>query len=168
VPSRALPAVLLAAALLPAVAVAQDDDEYTFTPPPPERDHLHLSALGGVLFSTSGRSETYEFAGVEAAFVLESADLGVLVQGYHLGTQRANAEWSPVILARFLNRFETARGLEATFGLGIGAGRATGWTAWYQIVLGMRLIEGPIFITGELGFEQLDLFRLAGGIGLRF
>jgi hypothetical protein len=167
VPSRALLALLLAAALLPASAVAQDD-EYMFTPPPPERDHLHLSALGGVLFATSGRSDTYEFAGVETAFVLESMDLGLLLQGYHLGTRRANAEWSPVLLARFLNRFETARGLEATFGLGIGAGRVTGWTAWYQLVLGMRLIEGPLFITGELGFEQLDLFRLAGGLGLKF
>ncbi|HET9594370.1 MAG TPA: hypothetical protein VFP65_02250 [Anaeromyxobacteraceae bacterium] len=167
-PTRALPAIVLAAALVPGSVRAQDDDEYTFTPPPPERDHFHLSALGGVLFSTSGRSETYEFAGVEGAFVLDSADLGVLVQGYHLGTQRANAQWSPVILARFLNRFETARGLEATFGIGIGAGRANGWTTWYQLVLGMRLIEGPIFITGELGFEQLDLFRLGGGLGIRF
>jgi hypothetical protein len=153
---------------VPVPVAAQDDDEYTFTAPPPDRDHFHLSALGGVLFATSGPSDTYEFAGVEAAFVLESMDLGILAQGYHLGTRRANAEWSPVILARFLNRFETARGVEATFGLGIGAGRATGWTAWYQLVLGLRISEGPIFLTGEVGFEQLDLFRLAGGLGVRF
>ncbi len=162
-PSRAL---LLAAALLPACAVAQEEEE-TFSTAPPDQDRIHLTALGGALFELSGSGETHSFVGGEIAYAFESMDVGILAQGYRLG-RRATSTWSPVVMARFLQRFETRRGLEATFGIGLGAGKTDGWVGWYQLALGMRLIEGPVYIQGELGFEQLDLFRLGGGIGFRF
>jgi len=164
VPSRAL---LLAAALLPACVAAQEEDEETFSAPPPDQDRVHLTALGGALFDLSGSGGTYSFVGGELAYAFESMDVGILAQGYRLG-RRASSVWSPVVMARFLQRFETRRGLEATFGIGLGAGKTDRWVGWYQLALGVRLIEGPLFVQGELGFEQLDLFRLGAGIGLRF
>jgi hypothetical protein len=163
VPSRAL---LLAVALLPTAVRAQDEDE-TFSAPPPDEDRIHVTAMGGALFDLRGSGETYSFVGGEVAYSFEQMDIGILAQGYRLG-QRATSLWSPVVMARFLQRFETRKGLEATFGVGLGAGKTDTWRGWYQLALGMRLIEGPLFIQGELGFEQLDLFRLGGGIGFRF
>jgi hypothetical protein len=73
-----------------------------------------------------------------------------------------------VVLARIRQRFETRRGLDATVGFGIGAGRIVHWETWFQFTIGLRLYAGPIFIAGEVGFERLDLFRLAGGLGVAF
>ena len=164
VPWRAL---LLVAAILPACVAAQDEESETFSAAPEEGDRIHLTAVGGALFDLSGSGGTYSYAGGEVAYAFESMDVGILAQGYRLG-RRARSVWSPVVMARFLQRFETRRGLEATFGVGLGAGKTDGWVGWYQLVLGMRLIEGPLFIEGELGFEQLDLFRLGAGIGFKF
>jgi hypothetical protein len=159
-------ALLLALALVPLAATAQDEDE-PFSAPPPEQDRLHLTALGGMLIDLAGSGETYPFFGGEVAYSFEQMDVGLLAQGYKLG-RHATSTWSPIVMARFLQRFETRKGLEATFGFGAGAGKTDHWVAWYQLSLGMRLIEGPFYIQGELGFEQLDLFRLGGGIGFRF
>ena len=52
--------------------------------------------------------------------------------------------------------------------LGLGAARPDAWQAWFQFAFGLRLGLGPLFLAGELGFEQLDLFRLAAGLGVRF
>jgi hypothetical protein len=72
------------------------------------------------------------------------------------------------VMLRLVNRFQTGRGLEATFGFGLGAARPDDWVAWFQVALGVRLDLGPAFVGGELAFEQYDVLRLAGGVGLRF
>jgi hypothetical protein len=50
----------------------------------------------------------------------------------------------------------------------VGAGRPRGWRAWYQLAIGMRVPLGPLFLAGELAFEQYDLLRLGGGLGVAF
>lgn len=161
---RARLAALVVAAL-PLAAAAQDDEEAYIEPPAAAR--FHVTAWGGAALDTGGKSSAAGLAGGEVAYAFETADLGVLASGYRLGS-RASSPWSPVVLARFLQRFETRRGLEATLGFGLGVGRTTKWIGWYQVALGVRLLEGPVFVAAELGFEQLDLLRLAGGVGLRF
>jgi hypothetical protein len=39
---------------------------------------------------------------------------------------------------------------------------------WYQVALGMRFPLGPAFLGAELSFEQLDILRVAGGMGFAF
>ncbi len=157
-----LVALLLASA--PFAAAAQDEEEVSRAPPSP---HLYLTAWGGGLVDTGGQFPAAGFGGGEVAWAFDALDLGVLAQGYHLG-DRARTPWTPVVLGRILQRFETRRGLEATLGLGIGAGRTDRWIAWFQLAVGLRLYQGPLFIAGEFGFERLDLFRMAGGVGARF
>jgi len=72
-----------------------------------------------------------------------------------------------VVLARVTQRFQTRRGLDATFTFGAGAARQVDWKAWFQVALGLRLDLGPIFLAGELGFEQDGLLRLGAGVGVR-
>ncbi len=156
-------ALLLVSA--PLAAAAQDEEEIYPGPPAPPR--LYLTAWGGALVDTGGQFPAAGFGGGEVAWAFDALDVGVLAQGYHLGG-RARTAWTPVILGRILQRFETRRGLEATLGLGIGAGRTDHWIGWFQFAVGLRIYEGPLFIAGEFGFEQLDLFRIAAGIGARF
>jgi len=160
--ARAL-ALLLAAA--PLASAAQEEDE-TYTSAPTSH-HLHLTAWGGTLVDTGSQFPSAGFAAGEIAWAFDTLELGALGQAYHLGG-RARTPWTPVILARIRQRFETRRGLDATVGLGIGAGRTDHWLTWFQFAIGLRLYAGPLFITGEVGFEQLDLFRIAGGVGVRF
>jgi hypothetical protein len=162
--ARAL-ALLLAAA--PLASAAQDEEEESYASSPPTQQHLHLTAWGGTLVDTGSQFPAAGFAGGEIAWAFETLELGALGQAYHLG-RRARTPWSPVILGRIRQRFETRRGLDATVGLGIGAGRTDHWLTWFQFAIGLRLYAGPLFITGEVGFEQLDLFRIAGGVGVRF
>jgi hypothetical protein len=156
-------ALLLASA--PLAAAAQDEEEiYPVAPAPPR---LYLTAWGGALVDTGGQFPAAGFGGAEVAWAFDALDVGVLAQGYRLG-DRARTPWTPVILGRILQRFETRRGLEATLGIGIGAGRTDHWIGWFQFAVGLRIYEGPLFIAGEFGFEQLDLFRISAGIGARF
>jgi hypothetical protein len=158
-----LTALLVAA--LPALAAAQDEDvAYTEHP---SAARFHLTAWGGSSLDTTGDNPGAAHFGGEAAYAFEAADVGILAEGYRLG-DRARSPWAPVVLARYLQRFETRRGLEATLGFGLGVGRTKSWIGWYQVALGVRLLAGPLFIAGELGFEQLDLLRLAAGVGVRF
>ncbi len=156
-------ALLLASA--PLAAAAQDEEEiYPVAPAPPR---LYLTAWGGALVDTGGQFPAAGFGGGEVAWAFDALDVGVLAQGYRLG-HRARTPFTPVILGRILQRFETRRGLEATLGIGVGAGRTDHWIGWFQFAVGLRIYEGPFFIAGEFGFEQLDLFRIAGGVGARF
>jgi len=158
-----LSALLIAA--VPFLAVAQDEDEPYSKPPSAAR--FHVTAWGGSSLDTSAKSPGAAHVGGEVAYAFEAADVGILAEGYRLG-DRARTPWAPVVLARYLQRFETRSGLEATLGFGLGVGRTKSWIGWYQVALGVRLLQGPIFIAGELGFEQLDLLRLAAGVGVRF
>lgn len=162
VPARVLAFLV---ALAPLAASAQDEEEGHARPPP--SPHLYLTGWGGTLLDSGGQFPAAGLAGGEVAWGFETLELGALAQGYHLG-RRARTPWSPVILARIRQRFETRRGLDATVGFGIGAGRVDGWETWFQFAIGFRLYAGPIFLTGEVGFERLDLIRLAGGVGVAF
>jgi len=155
-------ALLLAA--LPVAAAAQDEETYG------ERPHggsLNLVAWGGGLLDLGGRYPGAAMYGGELSYSFEAVDLGVMAQSYNLGGPRADTAWSPILLGRFEQRFETRRGVEAVLALGIGAARIKGWQAWYQLAFGLRLGLGRLFLAGEVGFEQLSLFRLAGGVGVR-
>jgi hypothetical protein len=155
--------VVLAAPL----AAAGEGEEEWLQAPADDRDRLHLSAVGGVLYDLRGSGDAYAFGGGEVSWAFDSVDVGVMAQGYRLG-DRARAEWTPILLLRLIQRFETRRGLEATLSAGVGAGRLDGWSGWYQFALGLRLDQGPLFLTGEVGFERLDLLRLGAGLGVKF
>jgi hypothetical protein len=158
--ARLLAALLAAAPVFPAAAEDEDYGE-------PPRERVHLTAWGGGLVDTRGRNPGVAFGGLEAAWAFDSLDVGVLGQAYHLGT-RARSPWAPVVLARAVQRFELRRGVEATVGIGLGAGLSDHWIGWYQLAVGARLQEGPLYFGVEVGFEQLDLLRLAAGVGVRF
>lgn len=128
---------------------------------------LFLSAWGGEALDEAGRGSSSGVVGGEVAWAFRALDLGLAGYGYRR-LDAAEREWTPVALVRVLQRFRTRPGLEATFALGLGAGRPDGWTAWYQVALGGRATFGPLFVAGELAFEQYDLLRLAAGLGLAF
>ena len=65
-------------------------------------------------------------------------------------------------------RREEGRGLDAAVTLGLGAARPDGWVAWFLFGLGLRVDLGPLFLAGELAFEQRDQLRLMAGLGARF
>ena len=76
--------------------------------------------------------------------------------------------WARGGLVRLTQRFHTWRGFDAAFTLGLGAARAPAWMAWYQVALGVRVPLGPLFLGAELSFEQLEILRVAGGLGVAF
>ncbi|MFL5271792.1 MAG: hypothetical protein ACJ79E_06995 [Anaeromyxobacteraceae bacterium] len=155
--------VLLA---VPAVALAQDED--TFGEPEQRGDRVNVVAWGGTLLDLRGDASGAGLLGGEVSYSFETLDVGVLAQEYRLDRARSSRDWTPVVLLRLEQRFETRRGLEAVLALGMGAARPNGWQAWFQFAFGLRLGLGPLFLAGEVGFEQLDLFRLAAGVGVRF
>jgi hypothetical protein len=159
--------VLPLAALLLGLATGQADswEEEGFGEE--DRDRVSIAAWGGYAWET-GRPDGQSFGlvGGEVAYALRSLDVGVAFYGYDLPSRPR--PWTPVTLLRLVNRFETGRGLEATFGFGIGAARPDDWVWWFQVALGFRVDLGPMFVAGELAFEQYDLLRLAGGVGVRF
>ncbi len=141
------------------------EDEETSSEERPHR--LRLSAWGGDALANGGSGHGSAFYGGEAAWIFESMDLGVAGYGYQKLADARRAV-TPVLLARFTERFRTRRDVEWTLALGAGAGRPHGWTAWFQLALGFRVNLGPMFLGGELAFEQYDLLRLAAGIGVAF
>ncbi len=163
-PRHAL-AAALALLALPAVARAQwadEDEAYS----PERRPRLSITAWGGEAFATGSRGSNGAAAGGELAWAFDSLEVGAQGGAYRL---RAGREWSPVVLLRLTERFETRRGFEASFTFGVGAGETTSWITWYQIALGGRLyLSSALYLAGEVSFEQYDLLRLAGGIGVRF
>ncbi len=157
---------MLAAALALSLLVAQADDVYDGDVEEVEPRML-LSAWGGSVLASGGTGRSSTFVGGEAAWALSSIDLGLAGYGYQ-NLEDSTREWTPVVLVRLTQRFRTRRGVEAALGFGVGAGRPDHWEAWYQVALGARVDLGPMFVGGELAFEQFDLLRLAGGLGLRF
>lgn len=126
-----------------------------------------LAAVAGVAieaFQANGR--TFPFAGAQLGWAFGDLEVGALVQAYRFG-DAAVTPWSPVLLLRLDQRFETARGVSADLGLGLGAGRVDQWKAWFQATLGVRLQQGPLILGAELGFEQNQLLRLGASIGLK-
>jgi hypothetical protein len=156
-------ALLLALAL----AAAQGEDWESGGAPPDEGARVFISAWGGEAFDIAAqRGGNAPVLGGEAAYALSFGDVGVAGYGYQLkDTQR---KWTPVGLLRLTNRFETGRGLEAAFTVGLGAGRPDTWVAWFQVALGIRLDLGPMWLGGELAFERYNLLRLLAGVGVKF
>jgi hypothetical protein len=126
---------------------------------------LHVAGWGGSLYDVKAR-DGIPFGGGQVSWAVDAFDVGVLVQAYKFGRERAGAAWRPVVLARVEERFETGRGLEATAAFGAGAGRERSWTAWFQLALGMRVRRGPLFAGVELGFEQDRFLRLGANLGV--
>ena len=101
------------------------------------------------------------------AWAFDAVDVGISGAKYR-NLKDAERTWTPVVLARLTQRFKTRRGIEAAFGFGIGAGERRGWGAWYQLAIGLRVPIGPVFLAGELAFEQYDLLRVGAGFGVAF
>lgn len=142
-----------------AAGPGEDDEE--------NKPRLRFAAWAGEALASGGSGRGSGFVGGEAAWSFDSLDLGVAGSGYR-NLVDATRTWTPVVLARITQRFKTRRGVEAAFGFGAGAGRRRGWAAWYQVALGVRVPLGPLFLAGELAFEQYDLLRLAAGLGVAF
>ncbi len=157
---------LLALALAASPGLAQED----WQAPADEQEEaggkrLFLSGWGGQAFGTSGNGGSYGTLGGEVDWAFRALDVGLAGYGYR-GLPDART-WTPVALVRLTERFPLRSGVEAAFGLGIGAGRPSGWEGWFQVAIGVRVPLGPLFLGGELSFER-DLFRLAAGLGVAF
>jgi hypothetical protein len=164
-------AALAVSTLLAAAPPLAQDWE---TPPyEEERDEgrprrIRLSLWGGEALATGGTGHGSSLYGGEAAWAFDAIDLGVAGYAYNSLLQ-SNRQWTPVVLARLTERFRTRRALEAAFTFGVGAGRPKlDWTAWFQVALGVRYELGPMFLGGELAFEQYDLLHLTAGVGVTF
>jgi len=156
----------VAAALLSLHAASWDDDlpEYV-----EQRPHVQLSLWGGGATLLDRGGGTTPFLGVEAGWLFAEQTLSVLFDAHRYGQDLSSHAWTPVLLARLEQRFESQRGLQASLILGIGAGRPErSWIAWYQFGLGVRLVGDPFFVKGELGIERDNFLRFGGAVGLSF
>jgi hypothetical protein len=175
-----IPPLLLAAALAAAPADAatpvlvlaplrlqEDWEEEGYAQEEQRHPHVHLSVWGGEAVTNGGSGRSSSFASGEAAWLFSQTDVGVAVSGYRAFRESAR-EWTLVYLLRLTQRFPLRSGLEAAFTVGLGAGRPNGWIGWYQVALGMRVPIGPLFLGGELAFEQYDILRVGGGLGVAF
>lgn len=157
----------LLTALLVAAPAGDAYDPFEDAPPAAERSRLLLTAWGGGFVGAPGSGRSGGgLGGAEVAWSFDALDLGVQALAARLDPGRPGA--SPVVLLRLGQRFETRRGLTAALTLGVGAARRDRWEAWFQVGLGTRVDLGPLFLAAELAFEQSDLLRLAGGLGVRF
>ncbi len=169
----AAPSVLAADAAHPVLdrrALAQEEWEGA---PPYDDDEgegthrLLLSAWGGEALDAGGAGRGSALLGGEVAWAFDAIDLGLAGYGYRKLVD-AERDWTPVLLLRLTERFRTQRGVEAAFSFGVGAARPDDWDPWFQVALGVRVDLGPVFLGGELAFEQRDLLRLAAGLGVAF
>ena len=129
--------------------------------------HVLLSGWGGTALEGGGSGRSASFYAAEAAWAFDTLDVGVQYASYHTLAE-ATRPWTPVLLTRVTERFKTGRGIEAAFSLGFGAGKPSGWVGWYQVAIGVRVPLGPLFLGGEIAFEQYDIIRLGGGLGVAF
>lgn len=125
---------------------------------------LFLSVWGGEAYDAGGSGTSGAVLGAEVAWAFRPIDVGVA--GYAYRDLTPGRTWTQVGLLRLTQRFKMRTGVEAAFGLGLGAARAEGWEGWFQVALGVRVPLGPLFLGGELAFERGDLLRLAAGLGL--
>ena len=171
---RAPLVLALALAAGPGLAAAQDEpvpDEQERDWDEPPRERLLLSVWGGRAIDTSGirgDDRSGGLLGGEVAWAFSAVDVGLAGYAYRGLAGGGSRDLAPVLLLRLTERFETRRGLEASVTFGAGAARPVSWVAWFQLALGVRLDLGPMFLAGEIAFEQYDLVRLAGGVGVKF
>jgi hypothetical protein len=149
------------------LASANAQDEYGWEGGDEEdrAPRLFITAWGGEAFAIgSGDTRSGSAFGGEVAYALPFGDLGLWGSAYKIGERDA---WAPIALLRLTNRFPAGRGVEAAFTFGVGAGRPQDWRLWFQVALGIRLDLGPMYLAGELSFEQEQLLRLSGGLGVK-
>jgi hypothetical protein len=160
---------LRAPALGPRRALRQEDesDEPQEDDEDRPRKHLLVSGWGGEALAHGGSGRASSFYGGEVAWAFSELDVGLAFSEYR-ALRDARRAWTPVVLTRVTQRFLTRRGFEAAFSLGFGAGKPSGWIGWYQVALGGRVPLGPFFVGAELAFEQYDIIRLGGGLGVTF
>ncbi len=133
----------------------------------PEQKRLSLQVFGGELATITGSAApSAGVYGGEVAWRFDAVELGVLGQYARLRTSAR--EWSPIALVRITERFQSRRGLEGSITFGLGTAYEDRWRSWFQVALGARIDLGPIFVGGEVGFEQADYVRVVGGLGTRF
>jgi hypothetical protein len=136
---------------------------------------LRITAWGGEAWATSGIGQNAPILGGEASWAFDHLDVGLAGYGDQGLSEDGNGKkWDPVLLVRITQRFETYRGLEAGLTLGAGSARRSPgvnrpqrWEAWFQLGLGLRFDLGPVYLAGELAFEQNDLIHLTGGLGVK-
>ena len=161
---HALLAVLLLAAA-PAAAYDPFEDD-----PPGEASPTRLLVTGwggGFAAAPGSGASGGGLAGGEVTLRLSALDLGV--QAVTTWVDQGAGRVSPVVLFRLGQRFETRKGVEASLTLGLGSAARNGrWEGWFQLAVGGRVPLGPLFLAGELAFEQVDLIRLAAGLGVAF
>ena len=160
----AVNALLLALAL----TATQGEDWEQGSYEEPRSARVLMSVWGGEAFDIATQNGgSAPVGGAEIAYAFDFGDLGLAGYGYRLKDTRQR--WTPVGLLRLTNRFETGHGLDATFGFGVGAAHPDNhYVWWFQVALGLRYELGPVFLGGELAFEQYNLLRLLGGIGVKF
>ena len=164
----AAPALVDRLSLMPPALRQEEYPPYYGDEDEEHHKRFFLSAWAGEALADGGSGRSSSIFGGELAIAFSSLDVGIATYGYR-SLAEATREWTPVTLLRLTQRFPTGRGVEATFGFGAGAGRPKdGWVAWFQVALGVRVPLGPIFLGGELSFEQYSLLRLAAGLGLAF
>ena len=167
-PSLALPSLALPAPIRPLRYGEDDweegeqgDDEGEHRP------HVLLSGWGGEALAGGGSGRSSSFWAAEGDWAFDSLDVGLQYASYR-SLADATRPWTPVLLTRVTERFRTRHGIEAAFSLGFGAGKPSGWVGWYQVAIGVRVPLGPLFLGGEIAFEQYDIIRLGGGLGVAF
>jgi len=173
--------LLLFAGAVAGPAAAQEE-EYHFDDPAPR---LRLTAWGGASFLTDQGGAARGWAGAEVAWLLARGSLSLLYEHHRSADASASPPpaggqsppppavagdraWTPVVLLRWEQRFETRPGLEAGLTLGFGAGRPRDWVFWYHLALVARLVRDPWFLSCELGVERADAVRAGAGIGVAF
>jgi hypothetical protein len=145
----------------------EDDAGARYDDEEEHRPHLLVSGWGGEGLANGGSGRSSSFFGGEVAWVFSQVDVG-LAGSWYRSLRDATRAWTPVVLTRVTQRFVTGRGFDAAFSIGFGAGRPAGWIGWYQVALGLRVPLGPLFLGGELAFEQYDIIRLGAGLGVGF
>jgi hypothetical protein len=96
----------------------------------PVERHLELGVWGGSSLDLQRGGGFAPWAGAELGWRFTESAVSLLFEGHRYGTDRADRAWTPVILARVEQRFETLRGLQGTFAFGAGAGRSSFAPSW--------------------------------------
>jgi hypothetical protein len=162
------PALVAALLLAAAPGAAKAYDPFEDDPPgeATEPRVLVTGWAGGFAALPGSEQGGGGLAGGEVTLRLRPLDVGV--QAVTTWLDEGAGRVSPILLLRLGQRFESRRGVEATFTLGLGAARRERWEGWFQVGVGARVPLGPLFLAAELAFEQVNLLRLAGGIGAGF
>jgi hypothetical protein len=160
--------MLVPALLVLSLVAGQAEDPYEdeFAPEEESSGSPFLSAWGGNAWDANGGFSAPVLGG-EVGWSWEYIDLSLAGWGYK--DLHVAGEYSPVVLVRIGQRLRSYRGIEGSLVLGIGASQSPrNWSTFFSFGLGVRVPLGPLILGGEISWEQYNLIRLAGGLGVRF